>query len=247
MSFAGRLKNSIGFRLDNWITYLYFTAKPRWLNPFHGLRCLNEMRARRDLRENKDLWEILTAVISASTSTGCEYSDYLELYRQVGLRKPRYILELGSGISTCVIAYAARELCREKGMKPVFVSVEEDAGWHEQVKSAFPHELREFVSFHLSPRIERAYGEMTGCCYRELPDHPYEFVFVDGPTGRAGGEQAPKHFNSDLLNLKKAPKFAIIDQRVLTYRVLKRMLPHANVNYHPVKKITTLEWKGALR
>ena len=97
-------------------------------------------------------------MISASDSTGCEFGDYLELYKTIKHLKPKYVLECGSGVSSCVIAYALMEIQNETGIKRKFISMEENEFYHEQVKKIFPEPLAEYVDFVLSERIEKEYG-----------------------------------------------------------------------------------------
>lgn len=224
-----------GYWVDRVANYTYFTARPKYLNPLNWLRRRNESRAEGMVRAHHYLYDTIRSVRTACGSTGCEYSDYLELYSQILRRRPACILELGSGVSTAVIALALQELAQPA----VFVSVDESPEWLDRARKALSRNLAPLVRFHYSPRIERPYGKWMGCCYESLPDFPWDFVFIDGPVPRRPG--GPKCFNSDILNLPVLPHFAMLDQRILTYQALKDLLPGMRVRYHPIKKITTIE------
>ena len=73
--------------------YLYYTAKPHYVNPIYILRKFNEISAKKELQKNKELWNYLTVVINRSQSTGCEFSDYLMLYKTIISLNPKHILD----------------------------------------------------------------------------------------------------------------------------------------------------------
>ena len=73
---------------------------------------------------------------------------------------------------------------------------------------------------------------------------PYDFIYIDGPTGRSGKNQV-KCFNADLVNiLLKLPADrtidALLDQRITTYRALKKLIPQARIRYNPICKMSRI-------
>jgi len=60
--------------------------------------------------------------------------------------------------------------------------MEEHQGWHEMAGELFPASLSEYVDLRLSPTVETHYWLFRGMRYRYLPDYPYSFVFIDGPS-----------------------------------------------------------------
>lgn len=73
------------------------------------LRKLAQIKARRKLQRNQELWGVLQEYLQKSKSTGCGYIDYACLYEIVRVMKPVEILECGTGVSTLVIAHALME------------------------------------------------------------------------------------------------------------------------------------------
>lgn len=188
------------------------------------------------------MWNYIRGVKNKSQSYGCEFSDYLELYKTIISFNPKYILELGSGISSCVIAYAIKKLCELSRHKARFISMEENQFYYQQIKDIFPDDLKHYVTFVRSNRRERMYGDFLGCFYEDIPNYPYDFVYIDGPTLRAT-PSSPKCFNSDFINIvmkSNIPVQGMLDQRIGTYWTLKKLLLKAKVRYHPIKKITTI-------
>ena len=222
--------------------YFYYTAKPHYINPIHKLRMKNERNAEKTLKDNTELWKIIQHMHQKSFSTGCEYSDLFELYKLICNGDYRFILELGSGISTAVVAYAIKNK-NYYAKKPVFISMEENIIYYQHVKSVLPPQLLPYVSLTLSNRIEKLYNNYLGCHYANIPDYPYDFIFIDGPTERSS-PGSPKCFNADIINIALQSKHSIkamLDQRIWTYWTLKKLLPNAKANYYPIKKISMLE------
>lgn len=237
-----KLKKILALLYSRIVIYFYYTAKPHFINPIHKLRIKNENNAEIALRKNPELWQIIQYMLQKSSSTGCEYSDLFELYKIIYHGDYRFILELGSGISTAVVAYAIKNK-NNHTRKPLFVSMEENVIYYQQIKSILPSQLQPYVSLNLSSRIERSYDGYLGCNYSDVPDHPYDFIFIDGPTER-GSSGSPKCFNADIINITKQSKHpikAMLDQRIWTYWILKKLLPNAKVKYYPIKKISILE------
>ena len=70
------------------------------------MRNLFEIKAKRYLKKDNELWRRLTDYLHKSSSTGCNYSDYGAIYKHVLENKPKEILECGTGVSTIVMAQA---------------------------------------------------------------------------------------------------------------------------------------------
>ena len=120
---------------DRFVNYFYYKGNPPYFNPIYYWRLLYNKKCVSKLRENNELWSILNTVCHTSSSTGCDYSDYYELYCIIKKLRPRYILECGSGISTCVIALALKEIYEEHGKKGTCVSVEELPEYFNNLKA----------------------------------------------------------------------------------------------------------------
>lgn len=181
-------------------------------------------------------------MIAKSDSRGGEWSDYLEIYQTIRRNKPTEALELGSGVTSFVIAYALHKNKNENGVQGKLTSMENLEFFHEQIKSFFPHEFSSYVNFVLSERKEKMYGDdLLGCYYESIPDISFDFIFVDGPAERLS-KTSKKAFNSDLINLVKDRKLTsfvgLIDQRISAYRAYKKLLPEITLRYMPLRKMT---------
>ena len=226
--------------------YFYFTARPRWLNPLAYLRRRYEASAERLLRERyPEVYRVIGEMRARSGSTGCQYGDYLTLYEDLLEKKPRCVLECGSGISTAVVALALEQIARETGDEAVCVSLEEAEGWYRDLEKVFPEELRGSVRFIHSPKVVSTFGGRPGCHYAEIPDLPYDYIFVDGPT-ESSGPGMPKGFDADIVNLltgggQVETVSGLLDQRVGTYWMYRKIFGSRKVRYSPVRQLSFLQ------
>ena len=198
------------------------------------LRRLAEFRAKKALKQRPQLWAWLQDYLARSDSTGCSYVDYWEIYRHVRRRGARTILECGTGVSTLVLATALLENEREGRGSGSVTSMEDHEQWLTMSQALLPEELRRFVDFVLSPSIEGTFSLFRGMHYRDVPERPYDFVFVDGPSYRA--PDGTMTFDLDLLKVldrAENPVAAIVDKRVSTCYVLQQVLGPEKVRFMP--------------
>jgi len=185
------------------------------------------------LRKHSKLWDQLQQYLSQSKSTGCNYLGYWELYKLVRKYKPREILECGTGVSTLVLAYAIAENRRDFNIDCRITSMEEIAEYLEMSRACLPAEYQPVVDFVQSDRVEDSIGLFRGLRYRDIPNRPYDFIFVDGPdyTTVNGQELA---FDFDAIHVAKnstRPINGLIDKRVSTSFVLQTLFGSDAVSY----------------
>lgn len=201
-----------------------------------------QTQAERRLRRTA-AWAPLQKYLAQTRSTGCSYIDYWHLYAAVRRYRPKEILELGTGASTIVLAHAAIE----NGVGRI-TSMEESSDWYDHAVRNLPPGLP--VDIALSSTVEDAYSIFRGMRYRDVPDRPYEFVFVDGPSYRTMSGEVT--FDFDLIAVVSRavqPLRAIIDKRVSTCFVLQRLLmgkvrylPHLGLGF--VDQVTRADLRG---
>ncbi len=182
---------------------------------------LADARARALLAKNHDLTRDLDAYLLKSKSTSCSYVDFAQLYETITRINPEYVLELGTGVSTIVIAHALIKNGHGK-----VVSMEDDEHYFKHAVEILPPHLASIVEIKFSRTVEKTYGFLRGSAYEQIPDHPYGFVFVDGPRHLTdpNGDLA---FNFDLIDvIRKAdsPLWAQIDARHSTCFIYHMLL-----------------------
>ena len=222
--------------------YLYFTARPKQINPIYFLRQVREGFSVQQIRRMyPDLYKEICGLIVNSGSTGGEWSDYLTLYEEIRSKKPNKILELGSGISSLIICFAIEENAKDTGKVADFFSVEENEHYHRQIMDIFPDKHKKRVNFLLCKRDQKRYQNILGGYYKDLPQEDFDFIFIDGPTVRTN-KNAEKSFNADLVNLIEKQQLSrvsgLLDERIFTYWAFKKLLPKLSIKYSVIKKIS---------
>lgn len=149
------------------------------------------------------------------------YAKYSELYNFIKDRKPKFVLELGSGVTTLVALQAFKEVG-----SGTLISIDEDDYFGGTVKKIademFPGASWEM---HIIPAVTGKYKDFIGTHYESLPDHPYDLVFVDGPQ--------TEHVDLDVFYiLEKNPDTpVIIDVRHDTVNALRTLYPSTRFSY----------------
>jgi hypothetical protein len=182
-------------------------------------------RAEAALRSMTGLWSKMEEYAQGSAVTGASMSDYLTLYEQVRKWRPKEILELGTGISTVVLAYALIENEAEGGAKGRVTSMEEDPAWHRQAGENLPDDIKPTVELIHSPKVDGFYKMFRGVQYENIPERAYDFVFSDGPD-RFSPVNGDKLFNLDLIQVvlrSDTPIRAVVDNHYLTFYVLQKV------------------------
>jgi len=126
---------------------------------------------------------------SRSLSTGAGLLDYFFLHRYITSRKPKLVLELGSGVTTVIMAQPfAENLEADPGSEPGHLHTMEDIEkYYLDARELCPPSLRRFASYHLSVQKERFWrGGLLINRYEFLPTGQFDFIFADGPEPQNG-------------------------------------------------------------
>lgn len=205
---------------------------PRWI------QAQLQERARKQLMKHEALWQVVADNIEKSNSTGCAYTDYLALYEYVRRYKPTEILECGSGISTVVLAYAVKENESEGMPRGRVTTMEEIPLYHEMVKTLCPDELRPYIDFRLSDIMLDGHSFIRGMRYREVPERPYTFVFIDGP--RFISDDGTHTCDFDLVRVVERSTesvYAFVDRRHTTVFAMQALFGIDKVRFDYVREI----------
>ena len=107
------------------------------------------------------------------------------LWQRLDERRPRRLLELGSGTSTAVLAaYAARH-------GAAVITLEHEPAYHAQTAAMLEAlGLRSAVDLRRAPCAPRHFDHRRYACYDTTLSGTFDFVFVDGPPLQLGREAA---------------------------------------------------------
>jgi len=144
----------------------------------------------------------------ASKSSGTKYYNLATLWYLIEIHKPKYFLELGTGVSTHVIARAMSTHCKHDDLK--LISMEHDELYYDDaIKNKPDCDFLEIIRSDIC--LENVYSFLLAG-YKDIPYLPYSMVFVDGPP-------QDTFVSGDLLWVianAKDPILGIIDQRAMT-------------------------------
>ena len=220
--------------------YFLYKAKPRYLNPYFWLRIFYRYydEYRFSKLNNGEIYRLTQKLVETSGSTGCSYSDYLNLYSLIKKHKPKDPIEFGSGISSCVIAYALKEIDHSGGEKGYLTTMEESDFYYKDFLKIIPEDLSNYINPILSSRKTKFFDGYFGCFYQSIPEGKYDFVYIDGPHTTFEDEE--KAFDADILNLiqsdsLKSNSTIVLDQRVQTLEVLNKISNFIFLKYRPSK------------
>ena len=200
-------------------------------------RMFHEQGVERRIRtSNPGLWNTVNEYHKkiGAGSLRKNWLKYGTLYHFIKSKKPKEILELGAGTSTVVIAHALMENEREVSQMistPRVTSMEESPQYHARTVGAFPEHLKKYTEIILSAKVEDYYQLFRGVKYKDVPERPYELVFVDGPTTGAPSD-GHKTFDFDFLNVvarSERPVYGIVDLRLSGMWVYEKIFGRKNV------------------
>lgn len=171
----------------------------------------------------------LRKLLVTSASTGAQYRDYLTLYSYVRKHKPKEVLEFGPGITTLFIAQALKE----NGFGRV-TAIENQEKYFYETADTIPEALSPFIDLRLSKTCEYRHGAFISEGYARIPDRPYDFVWVDGPT--VDGKAA---FNIDLIEIVKRGNkvVAMVDGRRSSVFMYSLFFGKENVSFNRIRQI----------
>jgi len=135
------------------------------------------------LRQHDALGALVTFLANRPPSAiPPNYADLWFLYQAVRKRKPRVIIEFGSGCSTAILAQALQNNHQESSTSSGYLySIDADQYWSTLAAQAIPEPLRKFCETSYSPVQEIEYEGILGFRHAQVPDVVPNFLYLDGP------------------------------------------------------------------
>lgn len=109
------------------------------------------------------------------------WSDLWAIYSQVRARKPKVLLEFGSGCSTIIYAQALAENATE-GAPGFLHSLDADTHWGQVTIDSMPEHLRQYCQITLTERVEADLDGTPVWRFADVPDLTPDFIYLDGPA-----------------------------------------------------------------
>jgi len=199
-----------------------------------------EQQAIQKIKENEKLYEALSRFIERAKATGANYYDYWMLYRYIRTKKPKEVLECGTGVTTVAMAHALFENEEENGVRGRITSMEDIEMYYQDAIACFPEYLKKYVDFVCTPKIEDYYHIFRGVRYRDVPeDRQYDFVYIDGP-GTSAPSDGHKTFDFDIIRVverSEKPVFALVDTRMSGCWVYKHLFKEGKIVFDYVNEV----------
>ena len=188
-------------------------------------------------KKHKRLYDLLEDIISEfKFDEGCSmtfWGDALFLLNFFMKTKPKITLELGSGASSLVFAYAADEVKKKFGMDCKIKSVDENKKYLKNlVEPKIPNDLKKYIELNFSNTQLKDYNQSLGIYYQSKPTENINLVYVDGPQFNINvyndssfsyiettlAKSKKKPFDSDIIDILSKNKnlIVIVYQRIST-------------------------------
>ncbi len=117
---------------------------------------------------------------AAGGSFPADYADLFYIYAHIRSKRPRRVLEYGSGVSTLVMAAALGQ----NGGEGRLVSIEPSEAWARKTRSGLPADLLERVEVIYSPGVPCELEGRSTACFAERPLANPDMIYIDGsPDG----------------------------------------------------------------
>jgi hypothetical protein len=159
------------------------------------------------------------------------YHDLWNLYRTVRKRKPKTVLEFGSGCSTVILAKALSD----NGAGRLY-SVDSDTDLATSTAACIPESFKHFCEITYSPLQEVTCQGTLGFRHEKVPDVIPDFCYLNGPPTTRERKVAV-----DLLEMEgkfRSEFFLVIDGRELNAQFLRENFKR-NYQFHERKFYST--------
>ncbi|MDP6564267.1 MAG: hypothetical protein QF578_05525 [Alphaproteobacteria bacterium] len=110
-----------------------------------------------------------------------DWSDLWFLYAMVRARRPKSILEFGSGCSTIVYAQALADNTAE-GAPGFLHSLDADPHWGQVTIDSMPAHLRDVCRVTATERVPADIDGTKVWRFRDVPDVTPDLIYLDGPA-----------------------------------------------------------------
>lgn len=172
---------------------------------------------------------------------GCHYWDYVLLHKYILEKKPKTIIEFGSGTTTIVMAKAMLSA----GYKGLIISYDNDYDWNSRAILSTPGYLRLMISYRYSKAELQTWNGIQGVCYQSdlYTELNPDLVFCDGPPLEFPYPDGKRYPNLDLLKLIEStekPLDALIDGRIETCAAVQQFIGD-KIHYDPILKLGIIE------
>jgi hypothetical protein len=173
---------------------------------------------------------------SKSQSTGTKYPTLYRAVKSIYINKPKWILECGTGTSTLVLAEAILMMQKTTpSYQCKIISMESIPKWNEMANHLLPKKYCDIVEICLGEREKYEYSMFRGFSHSNVPQHPYDFVFLDGPSyNDENGASTCMDAIKIRLTSDAEVVSCVIDTRVSSVFMMQQVFGAGVVKYFPI-------------
>lgn len=176
-------------------------------------------------------------------STGTKFPT---LYRAVKLiieKKPKYILESGTGTSTLVLAEAVLKIQKTNpNYSCEIISMESIEEWYDMANNLLPKKYHHIVKIILGKRKLFEYQMFRGYCHSNIPAKDYDLVFLDGPNYDDNyGSSTCMDALKVRLRSEKNIIHCIVDTRVSTVFMMQKIFRKSDITYYSIFRASSFK------
>jgi len=188
----------------------------------------------------------LKTYFQGSSTTGTQAITLWIAVKTILEIRPKWILECGTGASTIVLSLALNKLKSEyPDYQGKIVSLESEEEWFKIAKANLPDSHRENIEIIYGPREKYEISMFRGYIHSNIPDHPYDFVFLDGPNFV---DEFGTSFCADALQIFKNNRpeklVGVFDGRASSAFVMQTLFGRKAVKYFIPSMAGRFELKG---
>ena len=189
------------------------------------------------------LQQVLEDYTAKTKSTGTKFPTLYHAVKMIQKKRPRILLESGTGASTIVLAETLRQLkAQDPSYDPRIVSMDSVEDWHSMAIELLPDAYNSFVEIRLGPREKYEYSLFRGYCHSNIPNLDYDFVFLDGPSySDPNGSTSCLDAIKVRISSKSQSIGVVVDTRVSSVFVLQCIFGTSVVKYRDWQRTCSFE------
>ena len=179
---------------------------------------------------------IIDEYSSKTKSTGTKYSTLHNLVKIIQKKKPKYILELGTGTSTIVLAETILQIQKkDPSYNCKIVSMESIQEWYDMAIQLLPKNYSKIVEIVMGKRELYEYSMFRGYVHSNIPNYSFDFIFLDGPNY---SDEKGSSTCMDIIKIRLQSDdeliSCVVDTRVSSVWMMQQIFSVKIVKYFPI-------------
>jgi hypothetical protein len=180
--------------------------------------------------------QIINDYTSKTKSTGTKYPTLYNVVKIILKKKPRYILELGTGTSTVVLAETILQIQKkDPSYNCKIVSMESVQEWYDMASQLLPKNYSKIVEIVMGKRELYEYSMFRGYVHSNIPNYSFDFIFLDGPNY---SDEKGSSTCMDIIKIRLQSDdeliSCVVDTRVSSVWMMQQIFSVKIIKYFPI-------------